>query len=143
MLRNGKTEGKSDGAASEVIGEMMMLVITVVIFIILIAAVSTIITKPKNEIIHMDAHAVNDTILAIRHTGGDTITYGQIAVVINSQVILATASDTNGNGRWDLGENLYLRNVDTRQRMSIMVYNSMTNHVLGDFTIDTMPEMVR
>ncbi|WP_424357676.1 type IV pilin N-terminal domain-containing protein [Methanocella sp. MCL-LM] len=139
MIQKGKTREKADDAVSEVIGELMMLVITVMIFVILIAAVSTIISKPRTEIVHMDALAQNDTVLAIRHAGGDTVAYGQLAVVINGHLIPARADDPNGNDRWDLGENLVVSGVDTTHSLSVLVYDSITNNVLGDFTVDTLP----
>lgn len=140
MVQNDKTLKRlNDDAVSEIIGEIMMLAITVMIFAILIAAVSTVVSKPRTEIVHMEALALNDTTLTIRHSGGDIIAYGQIAVVIDGVVKPAMASDTNANGRWDLGENLIVYGVDTTKSLSVLVYDSVTNNMLGDFIVDTLP----
>lgn len=139
MVQNDKTLKRQDDAVSEIIGEILMLAITVMIFAILIATVSAMISRPPTEIVRMDVQALSDTTLTIRHMGGDTVPYTQLAVVVDGNVISATASDTNANSRWDLGENLLVSGVNTSHSLRVLVYDSMTNNVLGDFTIDTLP----
>lgn len=138
-MHNCITPKGQENAVSEVIGEILMLAITVIIFAILLASIGTIVSRSPTQIVHMDALAINDTTLAIRHTGGDTIDYGHLAVVINGNTGQYPGSDENGDGRWDLGEYLYISGLDTTQSMSIMVYDSTTNNVLGEFTLDTLP----
>lgn len=139
MIQKKTNRAKTEEGVSEVIGELMMLLLTVTIFIILIAAVGSLISKPRSEIVHMDALALNGTTLEIQHRGGDPVAYGNLAVIVNGHLLPALVTDANSNGLWDLGEGLYLYGVDTHQSLSILVYDNSARTALGDFTLNPLP----
>ncbi|HMK46866.1 MAG TPA: type IV pilin [Methanocella sp.] len=124
----------NEEALSDLIGELMMLAITVIVFVILITAVSSMTVRPHVGITHMNALAINDTTFAVQNTGGDSVTYSHLAVVVNGQLIPPATADIDGNGQWDTGESLYI-STNTRQNLSIIVYDRTQNAVLGNFNL--------
>jgi len=134
MAQQSKDMAINKEALSDLVGEMMMLAITVMIFVILIAAVGTMTVGPHAELTHMNALALNDTTFAIQHTGGDSVVYSHLAVVVNSQLVSPATADINGNGQWDTGESIYV-STNTRQNLSITVYDRSSNTALGNFNL--------
>lgn len=133
MTKKERQLGKCDNGVSEIVGEMMLTAITVMIFALLIVAVNAMITRPQTEIVHFNALAVNDTTFMVQHTGGDSVSYSDIRVMINGNTPAATATDTNANGIWDTGESIYIFNINTRQNLDIIVYDNALQQTLGNF----------
>jgi FlaG/FlaF family flagellin (archaellin) len=124
----------NDEAVSEIIGELLVLFITVAIFGLLIVVVNGMINRPHTEIVSIGA-ANNTTTVTLTHMGGDYIDYRYISVIVNSNSVAYARSDDNGNGFWDLGENLFVANPPAGQSLDVLVYDSASSATLGDFRL--------
>jgi FlaG/FlaF family flagellin (archaellin) len=126
----------NDEAVSEIIGEMMVLFITVAIFGLLIAVVNGMINRPHTDIVSIGA-ANNTTTVMLTHLGGDNVNYDFISVIVNGNVApySVAAGDVNANGLWDLGEALSVANPLPGQGLDVIVYDSRSHSVLGNFVM--------
>jgi len=123
-----------DDAVSEIIGELMVLFITVAIFGLLIAAVNGMLSRPHTDVVSIGA-ANNTTTITLTHMGGDSVDYLAISVIVNANSVPYAKTDLNGNGLWDLGEVLAVPNPPPGQGLDVIVYDSGSHSVLGDFTL--------
>jgi archaeal type IV pilus assembly protein PilA len=121
-------------AVSEIIGELLVLFITVAIFGLLIVVVNGMINRPPTDIVSIGA-ANNTTTVMLTHMGGDNIDYRYISVIVNSNAVPYARSDDNGNELWDIGEILFVTNPPASQSLSILVYDSASSAILGDFRL--------
>jgi FlaG/FlaF family flagellin (archaellin) len=119
-------------AVSEIIGELLVLFITIAIFGLLIVVVNGMINRPHTDIVSIGA-ASNTTTIRLTHLGGDSVDYRYISVIVNSNDMPYARADGNGNGLWDLGEVLSLASPPPGQGLDVIVYDSGTNSVLGDY----------
>jgi archaeal type IV pilus assembly protein PilA len=124
----------NDEAVSAIIGELLVLFITVAIFGLLVAAVGGLISRTHPDIVTVGA-ANNTTTIVLTHMGGDDVDYRYISVIVNGNVVSYARADGNGNGQWDLGETLSVANPPPGQGLDVMVYDSGSHAVLGDFTL--------
>ncbi|OPY25987.1 MAG: hypothetical protein A4E28_02795 [Methanocella sp. PtaU1.Bin125] len=129
-----RRDGTDDGV-SAIIGEIMMLAITVMVFGLLVVAVNGMMSRPETIIVEISA-ANNSSTVSLTHTGGDSVSFGDVGVIVNGHAAPYSVpdSDANANGRWEIGETLYVANP-TDPRLNVMVYNSASHTVLGDFNL--------
>jgi archaeal type IV pilus assembly protein PilA len=123
-----------DDAVSEIIGELMVLFITVAIFGLVVVAVNGMLSRSHTDIVSIGA-ANNSTTITLTHMGGDSIDYQYISAIVNGNNVSYTKGDSNGNGLWDLGEALAVPNPPPGQGLDVIVYDSGSHSVLGDFTL--------
>jgi archaeal type IV pilus assembly protein PilA len=130
-----KRRDETDEGISAIIGEIMMLAITVMVFGLLVVAVNAMMSRPDTIIVEISA-ANNSTTVYLTHTGGDSVSFSDVSVIVNGNEApySVPASDVNGNGRWEIGETLYVANP-ADPRLNVMVYDSASNTVIGDFNL--------
>ena len=125
---------REDGV-SAIIGEIMMLAITVMVFGLLVVAVNAMMSRPETIIVEISA-ANNSSTVYLTHAGGDSVSFSDVSVIVNGNEApyIASTSDGNGNGLWEIGETLYVANP-ADPRLNVMVYDSASKTVLGSFNL--------
>ena len=131
-----RTFDPSEGAVSEILGEMLLMAVTVLVFMMLVLGVGAFMSaRQPTSILTIQASAAGPTSVQLQHQGGDSLPQAAIGISVNGAAAAFALADTNGNGQWDVGESIIINGLDTSQRLDIVVFNKATNQALGEFTI--------
>lgn len=129
----------SESGASEVVGEMLMLGITVTLFAILSVSVYSLLSHQDSAPIASITASMPDAgHVALHHSGGESIRYGDLSFIANGQSYNASSpsvstGDSNNNGAWDIGETLTVKLPPGTGNVSISVYDKAKGSLLYSF----------
>jgi hypothetical protein len=122
-----------------------MIAITVVLSAVIIMLMILMMSSPdKSVYATLSVKAINDTILEIKNTGGDSLSKWSIRINVNGLDRNGGGLvDINGNDHWDKDEVLYLDNLDLKASMNLTIVSGqsllLTLEIPGRPSISVVP----